>query len=275
MNDPKKFEIALAFPILFGGRWSARGLDKMIASVDPNALCAEYGALRARAPRRSLVGKKYFVGHSGVPSASGRSNRLEEHCAIALFNLDRRWPRSGGGWFRLLDYQVPLKARQSDAGIGKIDLVGVTDQGRLMIVELKVKNHSGGRSDAPPAALMEGLRYAAMVEADLGAIASEAESLIGAKVVRKPPIVQVLAPKAWWRSWLELAPAGNWGPAFARLAEATNAKTGVTVECVAFDDVEVTYGVDGQAPQIERVPAIYAVDLDQEIPSGEAIAGTM
>jgi len=197
MTDPKKSEIALSFPILFGGRWSARGLDEIIASVDPDALSAEYDALRARAPRRSLVSKKYFVGHTGVPSATGRSNRLEEHCAIALFNLERRWPRFEGGWFRLLDYQVPLKARQSDAGIGKIDLVGLTDEGRLMIVELKVKSHSGGRSDAPPAALMEGLRYAAMVEADLEAIASEAQSLFETKVAITPPIVQVLAPKAW------------------------------------------------------------------------------
>jgi len=46
----------------------------------------------------------------------------------------------------------------------------------------------------------------------------------------------------------------------------------VTVECVAFDDADVTYGLDGLAPQIKPVPAIYAVNLTQEIPIGEAIA---
>jgi len=186
-----------SFPILFGNRWRARGLDQAIASVDPDALSAEYAALGESAPRRSLAGKPYFVRHAGVVSAAGAINRLEEHCAIALVNLGRRWPRRDGGWFRLLDYQVPLKARQADARIGKIDLLGVTDKGRLMIVELKVAGPDGRRSDAPPAALHEGLRYAAIVEADLEAIAGEAERRFGTKIERLPPIVQLLAPVSW------------------------------------------------------------------------------
>ena len=186
-----------SFPILFGNRWRARGLDQAIASVDPDALSAEYAALGESAPRRSLAGKPYFVRHAGVVSAAGAINRLEEHCAIALVNLGRRWPRRDGGWFRLLDYQVPLKARQADARIGKIDLLGVTDKGRLMIVELKVAGPDGRRSDAPPAALMEGLRYAAIVEADLEVMAGEAERRFGTKIERLPPIVQLLAPVSW------------------------------------------------------------------------------
>ncbi len=54
-----------SFPILFGSRWRARGLDEALASIDPGALCAEYTALRQAAPRRSHVGKTYFVGHPG------------------------------------------------------------------------------------------------------------------------------------------------------------------------------------------------------------------
>ena len=248
-----------AFPLLFRRQWRARGLDTAIASIDPDALHAEYVALRGRAPRRSSVGRPYFAGHDGIPSSTGRSNRLEEHCAIALVNLARSWPWAGGGWFRLLDYQVPLKARQSDTGIGKIDLLGVTDEGRLVIVELKVGRASGGRSDAPPAALMEGLRYAAIVEADQMAIAAEIEARFGIDVSDEPPIVQVLAPQAWWRDWLDLVPAGNWGPAFARLSESIGVRTGVTVECMALEDAEIAYGLDGQAPRFDRVPAIYPV----------------
>ena len=86
--------------ILFKSQWRARGLDNAIASVDPDALCAEYSTLRQAAPRRSLVDKVYFVGHTGVASAAGGSNRLEEHSAIALTNLGRRWPRPEGDWFR-------------------------------------------------------------------------------------------------------------------------------------------------------------------------------
>lgn len=150
MTGDKKNERTASYPILFGSRWRARGLDEAIAAVDPDALCDEYMALRQAAPRRALSGKSYFLGHTGVASARGNSNRLEEHCAIALVNLGRRWPRTDGGWFRILDYQVPLKARRSDARIGKIDLLGITNLGRLVIIELKVMGHSGGRSDAPP-----------------------------------------------------------------------------------------------------------------------------
>jgi hypothetical protein len=265
-------DLRKSFPILFGSRWRVRGLDEALASIDPDALCAEYTALRQAAPRRSLAGKTYFVGHTGVASAAGHSNRLEEHCAIALVNLGRRWPRPEGNWFRILDYQVPLKARQTDARIGKVDLLGVTELGRLMIIELKVMSHSGGRSDAPPAALMEGLRYAAIVEADLEAIASEAERRFGVRIAKEPPIVQLLAPEGWWRSWLDLLPAGDWGGAFARLAKAVEAQTGVAIECRALEDVEIAYGLDGRAPRLDHVPALYPVRPGEEPPIGDALS---
>lgn len=258
--------------ILFSRRWPARGLEDAIASIDADALSAEYVALRENAPRRAQSGKSYFVGHTGIASGAGASNRLEEHCAIALVNLGRRWPRPDGGWFQLLDYQIPLKARQADTGIGKIDLLGITDSGRLIVVELKVESESGGRSDAPPAALMEGLRYAAMIEADLDAVAVEAEQRFGVKVARLPPIVQLLAPKAWWRRWLELPATGDWGPPFTELAMGIAAKTGVSIVCMALDDVEVSYGLDGQAPRLASIPDIHAVCLSDASPFGEPLS---
>lgn len=260
------------YPILFNRRWPAQGLEGVIASVEPDALCAEYVALRESAPRRARSGKSYFVGHTGIASGAGASNRLEEHCAIALVNLGQRWPRPDGGWFRLLDYQVPLKARQADTGIGKIDLLGVTEAGRLIVAELKVEAEGGGRSDAPPAALMEGLRYAAMIEADMDALAAEAERRFGVKVAQLPPIVQLLAPKAWWRRWLELPAAGDWGPPFTELAAAIAAKIGAPIECMALDDVEITYGMDGQAPRLDPIPNIRAVCLTDTSPIGEALS---
>ena len=269
MADTFKTSFGHARPILFSRRWPARGLEGAIASVDRDALCAEYIALRESAPRRAQSGKSYFVGHTGVTSGAGASNRLEEHFAIAVANLGRRWPRPGGGWFRLLDYQVPLKASLADTGVGKIDLLGVTETGRLVVAELKVE--SGGRSDAPPAALMEGLRYAAMIEADLNAVAAEAERRFGVKLAQLPPIVQLLAPKAWWRRWLELPAAGDWGPPFTELAAAIAAKIGVPVECMALDDVEVIYGLDGQAPRLDPIPNIHAVCLTGASPIGNPL----
>ena len=51
---------------------------------------------------------------------------------------------------RLLDYQFPLQASRADAGLGKADLLGATDRGRLVVVELKVPRKNGSPGDAPP-----------------------------------------------------------------------------------------------------------------------------
>lgn len=263
--DPAKF------PILFGRRWPARRLRAAIAAVDPVAVCAEYVGLQQCAPRRSAAGKLFFVGHTGLVPAAGMSNRKEEHLAIALFNLGRRWRWPGGGWFRLLDYQVPLKAQQADARVGKIDLLGVTDQGRLVIIELKVDGAGGGRSDSPVAALMEGLRYAAIVQAELTAIASEAERCFGTKIAIIPPIVQLLAPRAWWCAWLNLKPAGGWAPALHALATEVETCTGVTIEWMARDDGDVTYGFDGRTPRPDRVPSLYRVRLNNNPAIGDPL----
>ena len=71
---------------------------------------------------------------------------------MALWNEEKSWPHTDEGEFRLLDYEFPLKARRCDQGIGEVDLLGITKQGRLMVVELKkVKgNDDNDRGDTPP-----------------------------------------------------------------------------------------------------------------------------
>lgn|GEM_PF-3037872 len=108
------------------------------------------------------------------------------------------------------------------------------------------------------------------MDATLEAIATEAERRFGATIVREPPIVQVLAPEAWWRRWLDLAPAGDWGTPFASLAAAIAAGTGVTVQCVAFEDVQVTYGSAGRPPTLDRIPALRPVRPGETPPIGTA-----
>lgn len=264
------------FPNLFRKKWTTTDLAENIATVDREALCHEYEELIKCAPQRSGRGKRYFVGHDGTPSSGRASNRREEHYAIALYNLDQEWPRLGGGWFRLLDYQVPLKARQSDSGIGKIDLVGVTDQGRLMVIELKVETSSNGRGDAPPTALMEGVRYAAIAQANLDAIAKEADDLCSVKITQERPTVLLLAPLTWWRGWLGLSgttrsAAGEWEPEFTQLIQDVEAKIGVTVECMALEDVGLTLGLNGQEPKLAYVPRLYPVQSGADVPIRQAL----
>ena len=154
------------FPILFSKRSATKDLAGSIEGINVDALCAEYDRLKEAAPSRSARGKRYFVGHDGRPQAKYPGRPSEKHLAIALWNLEVRWPRDDIGWMCLLDYQFPLKASKSDTGLGEVDLLGATGEGRLVVIELKVLRKNDSRGDTPLLALMEGLRYAAVVHAN-------------------------------------------------------------------------------------------------------------
>ena len=250
---------------LFRDRWPAKGLARSIAWVRSGALRGEYRALRGDPPRRS---QPYLVeGHDGTTRErppNARGIQYEQRYAMALWNLERAWPRPDGGrqWF--LDYQVPLKAVLADHGIGKVDLLSVTDRGRLIVVELKFPRN--GRGDSPMHALMEGLRYAAIVEGRTACIAKEVEDRFHRKIdYETPPIVQILGPRLWWRGWfdsdLRRGAAGDWNREFGSLASQIEKKIGVTVECMATDTNprRAEAGLRKGRPMLDHVPSFYSV----------------
>ncbi len=256
------------FPLLFRKTWNATGLANAIAAVDVDALCKEYRGLTECAPGRSESDNKYFVGHTGETSPRKRNKRKgydEQRYAIALVNLEVDWPCANGGVFSLLDYQVPLKAWQED-GIGEIDLVGRTDQGRLMVIELKLKPDGDGLGNAPPMALMQGLRYAAIVETNHDAIATEAKCRFDVVIEKVPPVVQLLAPLDWWHGWQDLSHRidGDWQQAFARLILDVESNLGVKIECRALGKAKPASGLDqdGRVPKLDRIPNLFSVRLD-------------
>ena len=256
------------FPILFSSRNSTRHLADSIQRVDVVAVCREYDQLRKRAPSRSARNKRYFVGHDGRPQAKYPASPSEKHLAIALWRLKAQWPRAGGGWLRLLDYQFPLKASRSDTGLGEVDLLGVTDQGRLVVIELKVRRKDGSRGDTPLLALMEGLRYAAVVHANHGAIAAEARERCAIHVSAEPPIVQLLAPEDWWRGWCNMVgstrrAAGQWEPKFLELSAELKDWLGIVIECMSLQGIglaDVTW--DGRGLRLGQTPPMHPVCLD-------------
>ncbi|MXX06726.1 MAG: hypothetical protein F4Z71_08200 [Gammaproteobacteria bacterium] len=126
-----------------------------------------------------------------------------------------------------------------------MDLLGVTTDGRLAIIELKVKPRNGARGDAPVYALMEGLRYAAVVQANMVAIRTEVKDGFGIEISDRAPIVQILAPEDWWSGWRDMhqstrLKAGNWESCFADLASRLEGRLGVTVECASLTDLGLT-----------------------------------
>ena len=267
------------FPTLFRERWTTTGLAGAIRGIDVAALCGEYDRLWKSAPSRHARDKSYFVGHDGRVQARNPGSPAEEHLAIALWRLDARWPRAGGGEMRLLDYQFPLKAWRTDAGLGKVDLLGVTDQGRLAVVELKVRRKDGSRGGTPLLALMEGLRYAAVVHANHRAIAAEARSRFGIDVTDEPPIVQILAPEDWWRGWCDMVPrtrtaAGRWEADFVELAARLEARLGTVIECVSLQGTSLTDVTwDTHGPRLVQTPPTRPVGLDDGASRASATTG--
>ena len=256
------------FPILFSTRHTTTGLADAIQTIDVAALCREYDQLRREAPRRTTRGKRYFVGHDGRPQAKNPGNPSEKHLAIALWRLKARWPRVGGDRMRLLDYEFPLRASRSDAGLGEVDLLGATEQGRLVVVELKARRKNGSRGDTPLLALMEGLRYAAVVHANHRAIAAEARERCAIHVSEEPPIVKILAPEDWWRGWCDMVggtrrAAGEWEPKFLDLSAELEDRLGIVIECASLQGISLAdVRWDGCGPRLEQTPAMHRVCLD-------------
>ena len=258
-------------------RYHTTDLAKTISEINRVKLNKKYREAIRYAPSRSSRKKPYFGSHTGDLLGDGPSNRFEEHLAIALWSLRGDWPRSGGGRTRLLDYQVPLYSCNRDQ-IGAIDLVGVTEAGGLVVIELKVKPRTG-RSVTPVEALMQGLGYAAVAHANRSTIADETKECFGVPISDDPPIVQLLAPKAWWRGWTDMKKstrnaAGDWEPAFADLIQDIDQQLDVSVECLALTDVgpaDIDYGSNGKRPRLLWTPELHPVTgrtlhIDEALP---------
>ena len=102
------------------------------------------------------INRKSYKIATHVGEIPRRTNRREEICAKELFNKDL--PYIG----KVIDYQVPLKARQSDKA-GKIDLVAFRKKPEsVFIIELK----SNGNKETLLRAALEISTYYQMLSRD-------------------------------------------------------------------------------------------------------------
>lgn len=225
-------------------KWGTRGLANEIGNITNHKLIEEYGSLLANPPRRGEVGKKYFIKtHNGCVSGKGGSNRFEEHLAMALWNQGRKliWPCNKGNII-LLDYQFPLKAWLKDSKIGKVDLLGITKNGQLTIIELKVMGKNKYPSNSPLDALIQALRYAAIIEGNMDFIKKEAKKNWDIPELDDKPLIQLMAPKLWWDHWLKPESRrhksmGDWQETFIELLAAIEDKLGLVTECFALKNL--------------------------------------
>ena len=220
------------------------------------------------APRRHDRGKRYLHGRTGVTSSGASSNRREEHLAVALYNASR-----GGAAFvlpdqrplEIIDYQMPLKARQGDRGVGKVDLFAVVD-GRLpCIVELKMAGKMA-RGDTPLRALLEGLAYCAIVEANAADIAAEVSEQYALSASR--PTLVVMAPDDYWAGYLDHPRAGKWLSAVRDLVSGLQDTLGLDAYLLALLDAGFEMGLSGQPARLVGNCRMVSVDEWQIEPSG-------
>jgi hypothetical protein len=218
-------------------------------------LIENYEQLKNTAPRRHARNLKYFVGHSGVTSSGSHSNRREEHLAVALWNqCQANGPLQSAriGELSLLDYQFPLKARQGDKGVGKVDLFGVVGNSKPCVIELKIHSASQGMADTPLRAFLEALAYCAIVEANLKDIAQEVVDKFDYEAIDSHPALVVMATEEYWSAYKNHPRTGDWWPILRRLADSVEESIGLVSYFIALRDTDFSMGLEGQKPELLR-----------------------
>jgi len=230
--------------------------------VDIADLVQKYKSLLEIAPRRHETGKKYFVGHDIFLGGSSNSNRKEEHLAGALFNDCRKGEAfllPGNQELKIIDYQFPLKARQGDKGVGKVDLIGLIGDETPCVIELKVDQDSGNMPDTPLRALLEGLAYCAMIEANKKEIWGEAQEKFEFKLKGPRPDLMILAPMGYWSYFFNKPSAGDWFPPLLQLIEDINKCPLPFTSLISIENVNFSYATGDRPACLTQKPVFLPV----------------
>jgi len=216
--------------------------------LDVAEVIKKYRALVQCAPHRHETGKRYFVESHDWFIGHKNSNRKEEHLAGAIFNACKSGETvklPDGRKLDIIDYQFPLKTRQGDKGIGKVDLFGVIDSHIPCVIELKVAGKKGRKPDTPLRAFLEGLAYCAIVESNMSAITHEAKTNFGLKFKKPRPHLMVLAPENYWDYYVGKKAAGDWAQALKNIINEVSQQLKIQIQFLSIENAEFDWG-EGQ-----------------------------
>ena len=228
---------------------------RMAAGIRPTDIIESYVRARDSAPRRHVHGKDYFVDHSSSSGRSEISNRKEEHLALALWGASHSGYSTAlpsGESLEIIDYQMPLKAQRRDAGVGKVDLVGLVDRNRFTVIELKVRPSGNRSGDTPLRAYLEALAYCAIVEANLEDIAEELKIRLNGEIQISALNLLIMAPQDYWTGYFEHSVAGKWWPTLRKLAADIDESLGLHSKFLALRDVELRMGTSETLPRLSN-----------------------
>jgi hypothetical protein len=221
----------------------SKGFREAAQHLTGEGLAEMYQQEVANAPKRYDSDKKFLVGQKGAAPRGGKSGKPHEHLSIALVNRFRTAGEGldlpaapAGDTFDSLVYQMPLKVRQSDPDtrIGKVDIVGCIPENRLAIVMLKFVPPSatrGSTGDTPLRALLEGLAYTAIVQANRIEVLEEISEAYGRQLSDEPPILIVLGNTRYWELCRkrEAQKGAAWINQMERLAQEIDENLGIEV----------------------------------------------
>lgn len=237
----------------------------VIQELDVADLVQKHKELMEVAPRRHERGKEYFVGHDIFLGGSSNSNQKEEHLAGALFNecqSGKHFILPDKRKLKFMDYQFPLKARQNDKGVGKVDLIGVINDEIPCVIELKVDQKRGGKADTPLRALLEGLAYCALVEANKNEIWKEAQNKFGFEFKGPRPHLMILGTANYWSYYLNKPSAGNWWTVMHQLIATFKAVGLPFTSLISLENANFSYATGDRPACLTQKPAFLPVSQE-------------
>lgn len=228
-----------------------RKLAETIRSVDVPRLVDAYHRTLTNAPRRPFQRRRFFVGHDGLGKATNTWS--EKVRAKALYNWGQALDVAGNP-LRILDYEVPLRSEAADADVGEIDLFGVNTATRQpWIIELKVEPND----DTPLKALLQGLRYSAILEANRLAVTAEMHETFGIAAVTWPAVIAIAADNSYWQRLRSTQEAGDWHEALRTLAADLAAHLGP--DLIFLDLGTLGVEIRGDRAQLVAAPIVTVI----------------
>ena len=218
-----------------------RGLAEALTGAE---LAAAFAAEREAAPRLEPDGGSLPGARDGTLPGGRRKPRDEELLAVALWNAARErekpYPIARGGSLQILDYGVPLESGRERLGIGPVDLLGVREDDRLAVVELRYvppPPARGSASETPLRTLVDALLAAAAVDANREVLAPEIEVRTGRPLSPEPPTVLVVAGLRYWdlARKREVQKGAAWIREMERLAAELEAEAGISVRYLGLE----------------------------------------
>ncbi len=193
----------------------SRGFREAAAGMSGEALNADYESEERNAPRRGDGGKRYCPTRAKAPKRA----KEEELLLAALCRrhgddspLERPEGAAGadGGSIALVEYLLPLQAKSPERsnpddpnhGVGKVALLGVAENGRLVVIDVKYVEAEARRTrtgDTPLRALLQTLAHCAIVHANRDAIAAELEGRTRREINLdlRPELIVLGTPRYW------------------------------------------------------------------------------